>query len=141
METKYKSIHEMLKNRHGLDLAEYEIEEIMLVAEKALAESEHVGISVDRIHHCEREKAFHDQWKKKNEAIRGINFGEGILQDLFINANVQSMNIRKWELEITKRERMIVATVIQWLGSNIGMEFLSSTLKKCGYEIVKKQQP
>ncbi len=44
---------------------------------------------------------------------------------------------RKPIFHITKNDRVIVATVIQWLGTNIGFNFLERTLKKCGYKIVK----
>ncbi len=37
---------------------------------------------------------------------------------------------------ISDPERKAVATVIQWLGSNVGMSFLNSALGRCGYKIV-----
>ncbi len=36
---------------------------------------------------------------------------------------------------ITRRDRMIVATIIQWLATNVGFCFLHKTLKKAGYEL------
>ena len=36
---------------------------------------------------------------------------------------------------ITKRDACIVATVIQWLGSNVGFDFLRTCLEKCGYRL------
>jgi hypothetical protein len=43
-------------------------------------------------------------------------------------------------VKITARERFIVATVIQWLGSNVGFCFLREVLKSCGYDIVKHKE-
>lgn len=31
----------------------------------------------------------------------------------------------------------MAATVVQWLGSNIGMSFLEESLERCGYKIVE----
>lgn len=39
--------------------------------------------------------------------------------------------------DLTDRDEAIAATVIQWLGSNIGMCFLAETLKDLGYELRK----
>lgn len=43
---------------------------------------------------------------------------------------------RKVIQEINNRDRMIVATVIQWLGSNCGMCFLGEALERFGARIV-----
>jgi len=37
---------------------------------------------------------------------------------------------------ITSRDRLIVATVIQWLGSNCGMSFLHEALKRFNATVV-----
>lgn len=85
------------------------------------------------------EKAFADEWRKHNDKkySRGINFGYGILQDLFISGSIFSYRAKTI---INKRDRYIVATVIQWLGSNIGRCFIEDCLKKAGYKIVKIQK-
>ena len=41
--------------------------------------------------------------------------------------------------KITKRDRMIVATVIQWLGTNIGRCFLETAFRKAGWTL--KMEP
>ncbi|MCC5613012.1 hypothetical protein LC612_41610, partial [Nostoc sp. CHAB 5834] len=38
----------------------------------------------------------------------------------------------------TSEQAHAAATVVQWLGSEVGFQFLSDTLKKAGYEIVDK---
>lgn len=48
-----------------------------------------------------------------------------------------SNNNLNLKIKVTNEIRVSVATVMQWLGSNIGWEFLNSTLKKEGYKIVK----
>jgi hypothetical protein len=111
---------------------EDELDHIMDICNRIKQHSEHVGYRVERIKHNPREKAFHEMWIKENDPQRGINSGWGILQDLFINDNKRTI-----EVEINKRDRVIVATVIQWLGSNCGMGFLEASLEKCGYRIVQ----
>lgn len=32
----------------------------------------------------------------------------------------------------TERDRIVAATVVQWLGSNCGMSFIYETMKRCG---------
>lgn len=43
-----------------------------------------------------------------------------------------------FELPLSSRERRIVSTVIQWLGSSVGFDFLNLALKRAGYRIVKE---
>lgn len=38
----------------------------------------------------------------------------------------------------TERDRMIMSTLIQWLGSNVGFAFIQSSLDKAGYTVVQK---
>ena len=106
--------------------------------------SKNLGVFTNRLDFDKRglEKAFSEKWRKENDKKRrrGLNFGLGILQDLFYYPHFQfhdSMN--KPLLEVTKRERVIVATVIQWLGTNVGLSFLEEVLKESGYKIVKNE--
>lgn len=97
------------------------------------------GCRINRTAFNLRELAFAEHWADENERKTWINYGQGILQDLFIDRDPfwpfgpSSVKV------ISKRERMIVATVIQWLGSNCGFAFLREALNKCGYDIVPKQ--
>jgi len=101
------------------------------------------GLDTSRLipsHNNPREIAFAEEWERQNVDRRGVDYGFGILQDLFIQSPSGGLNIRwdrKCRARITKRDRFIVATVIQWLGSNVGMSFLHAALAKCGYRIVK----
>jgi len=82
-----------------------------------------------------REKAFYEEWKKENEDnITG--WGRGTLQELFSIPDPKYLAMSQgWRLRITLRERFIVATVMRWLGSNVGWCFLETVFKKCGYEL------
>jgi uncharacterized membrane protein len=41
---------------------------------------------------------------------------------------------------VEKREAEVAATVIQWLGTNVGFGFLRRALEECGYEVVEKNR-
>jgi hypothetical protein len=91
-----------------------------------------------------REKAFADFWAEENDRKkrRGVNSGWGILQDHFFEKqHPLSMLPPQAIWKVTNRERVIVATIVQWLGSNVGWCFLGECLKRCGYKIVKAEQP
>lgn len=87
-----------------------------------------------------REVAFAKLWESENVDCRGINYGYGALQDLFIKHDSKCFTRVNSDCvtRITQRDRFIVATVIQWLGSNCGMGFLHKALDDCGYVIMKK---
>jgi hypothetical protein len=113
-------------------------EDMFYAALKTDAYRSNVGHKVERIEHNEREMAFFEQWLRENEPRAGINNGHGILQDLFIERE-GLLGLHKWKIEISNRERMIVATIIQWLGSNVGMGFLHAALARFGAHISYKQ--
>ena len=70
-----------------------------------------------------REVAFADQWDRENDRK---GFGRPVLDAL----------IEDW----TNRDAEVAATLIQWLGSNVGFSFLEESLVKCGYSITYKEQ-
>lgn len=86
--------------------------------------------------HGNIEKAFYEHWKKENKAVGGINGGNGILQALMVEPNT-GFCLPYVIAKVTKRDRFMVATVMQWLGTNVGFNFLRETLSDCGYKIVK----
>lgn len=121
---------------------ECDLEEVINMADRVMCYKANVGISVKRLEHNERERAFHDQWLQENAPVSYVNHGHGILQDLFIEGS--SMNLlgsRRVIEEISNRDRQIVATVIQWLGSNCGMCFLSEALSRFGAKITYDSKP
>ena len=40
----------------------------------------------------------------------------------------------------TERDRIVAETVIQWLGSNVGLDFVRCSLRKCGYALTKQNE-
>jgi hypothetical protein len=42
--------------------------------------------------------------------------------------------------ETSDHDQMIAYTMIQWLGSNVGMDFVRNSLEAAGYEVVKKEE-
>jgi hypothetical protein len=71
----------------------------------------HIGIFSGRLAKSQnnpREVAFYEQWKKEQEDGH-------TLQHLIGN-------------KLTQRDATVAATVIQWLGSNIGMSFLEESI-------------
>lgn len=80
------------------------------------------------------ENSFSKKWKEEQKR-KNINHGHGILQDLFINksASISKNNVAT---KITDRDRLIVATVIQWLGTNCGTFFLNEVMSDAGYRMI-----
>ncbi len=87
-----------------------------------------------RTEHSPMEKAFADTWEAENKKRPGINYGHGILQDLFYGRRQGDWPCCHHIL--TNKERMVAATAIQWLGSPVGSDFLERCLKKAGYRLV-----
>ena len=117
-----------------------DLEAVLFAADKVACYKANVGINAKRLPHNEREMAFHEQWQIENAPLPYINNGHGILQDLFIEREHTFGFSFKVVEEINNRDRMIVATVIQWLGSNCGMCFLSEALSRFGAKIVYEQK-
>lgn len=87
------------------------------------------------------EREFAEEWQEINSPVRSVNYGHGTLQDLFISGGIpfNTFNPQQTVRKITPMDKMIVATVIQWLGSPVGFGFLTKVLDKCGFEIVTKK--
>jgi hypothetical protein len=92
------------------------------------------------------EKVFQEQWDKINRERSGFSCPEGIAQALFY---VDKASADKFDgpnrddtglfqspvYRLTGREQRIIATIIQWLGTNCGQSFLDTCFKKCGYQL------
>lgn len=103
--------------------------------------SKNRGYRYERIKFDERENAFAKHWQDENDRkkVHAFNHGLGILQDLLID--VPEIHHRPMLVtKITPRDRFIVATIIQWLGSGVGWCFLGECLKMCGYKIVRIEE-
>lgn len=136
---KFKELRRYFKNHEDQEFYfdDSELEDIMNYAVREHKFRANIGLNPERVKYNEREKAFQEQWLKENEPISWINNGGGILQDLCTNYNNEIESWKRRSIIVNNQERMIVATVIQWLGSNIGFSFLEESLKKCGYKITK----
>lgn len=76
-----------------------------------------------------REVAFATQWQREHEH-------SDLLQALFAMPCVYGGKVKFPLGDMpTERDRKVAATVVQWLGSNVGFSFLSEALKQCGYRI------
>lgn len=67
-----------------------------------------------------REVAFAAQWQDEQ---RRTSRGRQLLDYLLLDTT-------------TDRDRIVAATIIQWLGSGVGFGFLEQALRRCGYKIV-----
>jgi hypothetical protein len=98
------------------------------------------------------ERCFAEAWEEENRSRPGINYGMGILQDLMVTqreAKAHEWGVRdhfrflRWlrvAFVVTPRERVIVATVIQWLGTNVGFAWLCQVLDRSGYKVCRKEE-
>jgi len=73
-----------------------------------------------RTEHCEREKAFADEWEVENQEIPGLNSGMGIMQHL----------TDVLDGSMTARDACVAASAIQWIGTNCGMCFLGKVIRR-----------
>ena len=76
------------------------------------------------------EEAFIKEWNKKYGMFNRQSYASE-LNLLFCNPKT------KKQLKITPRDRMVAATIIQWLGSNCGMCFVETVLKDTGYKVIR----
>ena len=81
-----------------------------------------------------RERAFAHAWRNTNKKVSFLNYGYGTLQCLFTDHEAWRV---KYVVIIKKRDRYIVATAIQWLGTNIGFCWLTEVLKEIGFKLVE----
>lgn len=88
-------------------------------------------------HPINRELVFYEEWLKDNKPSPGWNYGFGTLQDILMLPEAPLSRPAAPKVKINYRDRYIAATIMQWLGTNIGWQFLVRTLKRCGYELVK----
>lgn len=96
------------------------------------------GFKYERTQHDPVEKAFADAWEAANKKSPGLNYGQGLLQDLFFDGN--SVYRAECVHVIKPKERWVVATVMQWLGTNCGFSYLRETLRRAGFAIIRIEE-
>ena len=100
------------------------------------------------------EKAFQEAWDHENSPHTSTSLGIG--QEIFIVSKESANNFdgKKTDdipygsdvcvYKLSTREYRILATFVQWLGTNCGFGFLHEALRRCGYHIennrFKKQE-
>ncbi len=137
----YYRLRNVLNNIEGVSdihISEEELEDIANSARIDISHTANVGVFKERVKHNEREKAFHLNWLHENRPVPFVNNGNGTLSDLF--SEYSKKHKLNPFIEISDRERTIVATAIQWLGSNVGWGFLENTLKDCGFKIIEAKK-
>lgn len=72
-----------------------------------------------------REVAFAEQWEQENIPREHSMYFHGSLLDVLLKSKASQQTATN------------VATVIQWLGSNVGFSFLLESLHRCGFTINK----
>lgn len=85
------------------------------------------------------ERSFSEEWESINRALPGAGHGLGHLQDIILMRCRNREHPAPPELRtdlfaeyVTQRERLIVADVIQWLGSGVGRAFLNQVNRRTG---------
>lgn len=84
----------------------------------------HEGKSAHRISRNPAEAVFAAEWAKENER-NTLNRGCGTLDWLLHGDGAEC-----WPEKTTKAEAVVAATVVQWLGSPVGMSWVKRTLAK-----------
>lgn len=86
------------------------------------------------------EKIFSEEWECACDPKQGLNSGRGTLDALLVHHKSHDHYSNPQMIYPTKRERMLVATAIQWLGTNCGFCFLRECLEKAGWSVVRKRE-
>jgi hypothetical protein len=112
---------------------------------------QHVGKHADRMEHpcqsTDREKAFADAWSATNNPPEFLNYGLGTLDYLLhvTEGPVTEESLGIWDHRLTRtgnltqEEATAAATVMQWLGTNVGFCMLEEALKACGYTLNRRK--
>ena len=86
----------------------------------------HVGVHADRLYDPERnprEVVFARAWELENDTCNRLRL-------LLGEDEARNMD---WPTAIST-----AATVVQWLGSDVGWEFVEAAVRECGYVLVKE---
>jgi hypothetical protein len=102
-------------------------------------EIKHEGLHAHRLapgQNNPREVAFAEQWREENCR----EYCAHVLAELLIRRHDQNWTFCERVEQLAPYDQQsasVAATVIQWLGSNVGFCFLEDALKRCGYRIVR----
>ncbi len=76
------------------------------------------------------EKVYAERWEKENIRVPGLNGGRGYLELLLNECPYTDHGLYRPVSEITQRDAYVAATVIQWLGTNIGRCLIEECKRK-----------
>lgn len=93
------------------------------------------------------ELAFANEWEKECKGHPSLNGGWGIL-DLLCSESTDKASWlglgygpRRLLVELDDTHRAVAATVVQWLGTNVGRSFLDEAFKAAGYTLRYEKRP
>lgn len=92
----------------------------------------------DDCHHGRMEKAFAEHWDREQKPKAYVNYGVGALAWIVTGRFEKNIFGHDWTPhpeELTQRDATVAASVVQWLGTNVGFCFLEETLRDAGYRI------
>ena len=75
----------------------------------------HKGLWTNRLNSNPMERAYHDEWLKENKQSQA--YGPGVLALLLSDG--------RDPIKVSARDAVVAATVIQWLGSPVGRDFVA----------------
>lgn len=110
------------------------------LAERARA-GEDVGVAHGEIppecKYLNREEVFAAGWETMNDPAKAdrLTVLFHTRQRLDLDAPDEQLLLFNDDPSPTRRERAVAATVLQWLGTNVGWCFLEETLEECGFVI------
>ncbi len=93
------------------------------------------GNCYDRTQWNSLEKSFADRWEEENQDTCGT----AEILEAIMRPDRKNPELLPNRYPPTPRDRFVAATVIQWLGTNIGFCFLNECLAERGYKIVGGQ--
>ena len=109
----------------------------------------HRGVHSDRLDACQswhnnrRETTFALAWEKENAMTGGLRIcsdrdSRALLELMLIkDVTFTPLAHQEYLAPYTQHSAEIAATVIQWLGTNVGFHWLERTLKEAGYTVTK----
>lgn len=92
------------------------------------AKLRHEGLEPGRQRYSVHERMFAEVWAAENDPSPGLNHGIGILDHLTLDQRAEFCGIPRYRRRrgpVTQEEATLVASVIQWLGTNCGAGFLA----------------
>lgn len=96
-----------------------------------------IGHRIERCRFGFKERVFSEMWQKENAP--SFQNDLSFLQRLFLRVTQPWNPFSPWvrpRMIIKARDEFLVATVVQWLGTSVGWDFLERCVKACGFDLV-----